>query len=226
MSKRPAHSLKPLPDSKRMSHSDDNEARRHALYAKRDSLRAQQAERIEQSRRNEQVAAFQQGLGQDLDAAGVRHEVLWPWTAPRRGPVERYPIGFASIHWPLVPDAVSRFGGDDQSRKELLDEALADLGIPPGRQVTVDWYVERMPRVVMSAADLSAQALRLLRASHDTWVYDANDSWVIEVYHEGDVTHARGPGRHEDAGDGWRPTRRGNQGQPSASLQTDEPPQE
>jgi hypothetical protein len=73
---------------------------------------------------------------------------------------------------------------------------------------------------------VSAQALALLRASHDTWVYDAVDRWVIELYHEGEVTYARRPGLEEHAGDGWRPKRRGNLGRPSATLQADEPPAE
>ncbi|QNP41708.1 hypothetical protein [Lysobacter solisilvae (ex Woo and Kim 2020)] len=184
--------------------SDDTSAQRHAaLLAKREQLYAQQAERMAQQRHAENVAHFERYLGAALAQAGVRHELLWS-TETRRGPLTRYPIGFASVRWDRVPHAVSTPGGSDAELKELFDAALAALAIAPATEVIVDWCIVGRPRVALSAADASTHAVALMRHASDMWLYADDAPWLIEVYHEGSVTYAAQPGREEDAGDGWR----------------------
>jgi hypothetical protein len=186
-----------------MSTDDTPADRRHALLARRDQLYAEQAQRMASRRQTENEARFQRHLGATLTRAGVRYELLWHHDV-RRGPLSRYPIGFASVRWDRVPQAVSEQGGSDAAQATLLVAALLALGIAPSATVIVDWCRDDLPRVALSAADASAHALALLRHGSDTWVYADDAPWLIEVYHEGSVTYARGPGRPEDAGDGWR----------------------
>src|SRR5688500_2489687 len=100
--------------------SDDTPAhRRKVLLARREQLRAQQAERLAQQRQADNAVRFQRHLGAALEQAGVRHELLWD-TGVRRGPLTRYPIGFASVRWDRVPHAVTTQGGTDAIAKELF----------------------------------------------------------------------------------------------------------
>lgn len=186
-----------------MSTDDTPADRRQALLARREQLYAQQARRMAQKQQAEDEASFQRYLGAELTSAGVRFELRWADDAPR-GPMARYPIGFASVHWGRVPHAVSVQGGSDDERKDLLDAALCALGIGSSTRVTVDWCRSGLPRVVLSAADASAHALALMQHASDMWVYAQDAPWLIEIYHEGSVTYADRPGRPEDAGDGWR----------------------
>ena len=190
-----------------MNTDDTANDRRQALFAKRAQLHAQQAQRMAQRRQAENEASFQRHLGAALTAAGVRYELLWARDV-RRGPLALYPAGFASVRWDRVPHAVSAQGGTDTMAKALLDAALRALVIDPSSTVIVDWGIEAVPRVALSAADLSAQALALIQHSSDVWVYAEHAPWLIEVYHEACVTYASGPGRPEDAGDGWRRDKR------------------
>lgn len=186
-----------------MSTHDIPADRHQELLAKREQLRAAQAERTAQREQADKEARFARHLGAALAAAGVRHELLWQRDV-RRGPLTSYPIGLASVRWDRVPHAVTREGGYDEGQKALLVAALLALRIAPSAQVIVDWCVDSEPRVVLSAADAATQALALIRNGADTWVYAEDAPWLIEVYHEGSVTYASGPGRPEDAGDGWR----------------------
>lgn len=191
--------------------TDDTPAhRREALRAKREALRARQAERMAQQRHAENAARFHRRLGTALAQAGVPHELLWR-DDTRKGPLATYPIGFASIRWDRVPHAVGAYGGSDEQLKVLFDEALRAMAIAPDTTVIVDWCVDGLPRVALSASDASIHAIDLMRCSSDMWVYAEETAWVIEVYHEGTLTYAEHPGLPEHAGDGWRPKRRGNQ---------------
>lgn len=192
--------------------TDDTPAdRREALLAKRDALREQQAQRMAQQRHAENAAHFHRHLGAMLEQARVPHELLWRKDT-RKGPLTTYPIGFASIRWDRVPHAVGTYGGTDEQMKVLFDEALRALRIAPDTTVIIDWCIDGLPRVALSARDASTHAIALMRHSSDMWVYAEDAPWVIEAYHEGMLTYAQGPGRPEDAGDGWRPKRRGNHG--------------
>lgn len=191
-----------------MSQSDATDARRRALYAKRDELRAQQAARMERRRREELVADFRRWKGAWLAEAAFPHELLWQWDAPPEGPVGRYAFAFSGIDWQLVPDSVTRYGGIESALKELLDDALDALGIAPAHRVHVDWSDGSMPRLVLSAADLSRHAETLMRWGSDLWVFDPDDAWIIEIYHEGTLSYAARPGLPEHAGFHWKKTRR------------------
>ena len=194
--------------------------RRDALLARRDALRARQAERMAQQQHAEQIARFDRHLGAALTQAGVRHEVLWGRQV-RKGPLLHYPIGFASVHWDLVPHAVSVYGGSDEALKTLLDDALRALAIAAGATVIVDWGMAGEPRLALSAADASTHAIALMRHGSDMWVYADDAAWLIEVHHEGTLTHAARPGLPEHAGDGWRPKRRGNRERPPDMTEAD-----
>lgn len=191
-----------------MSQSDDIDARRRALYAKRDELRAQQAARMEQRHREEMVANFQRWKGAWLAEAAFPHELLWPWDQPPAGPIGRYAFAFSGIDWCLVPDSVTQYGGVESCLKELLHEAIEALGIAPERRVHVDWSSGSMPRLVLAAADLSRHAETLMRWDWDMWVFDPGGTWVIEIYHEGTLSYAARPGLPEHAGFYWKKKRR------------------
>jgi hypothetical protein len=191
-----------------MSQPDDTDARRLALYAKRDELRAQQAARMEQRRREALVEGFRRWHGEWLDEAAFPHEVLWPWDAPPAGPIGNYAFAFSGIDWQLVPGSVSRYGGIESALKELLDEALEALGIAPACRVHLDWSGGSMPRLVLAAADLSRHAETLMRWGSDLWVFDPDARWIIEIYHEGTLSYAAHPGLPEHAGFHWMKKRR------------------
>lgn len=185
---------------------EDPGARRAALAAKRDVLFARQAGREAQQQHAEDVAAFHRFHGAALEAAGARFALLWD--AARRGPLTTYPIGFASIHWALVPHAVSAYGASPEHLKALLEGALHALRIAPETTVIVDWCRSGLPRVALPAADACTHALALMRCSSDTWVYAEGAAWVVEIHHDDRLTYADRPGLPEHAGDGWRPGRR------------------
>lgn len=193
-----------MTDPQPVSTDDDTrDARRAALYAKREQLRAGQAARMAQQEQAGHVANFEHWLGAALDQAGVRHEVLWD-DGVRLGPLTLYPIGFASVQWDRVPHAVAEEGYTDAGQKRLLDEALRALALAPTATVIVDWAEHGKPRLALAVADVSAHGLMLIQHGHDMWVYADDAAWLIEVYHEGAVTYADRPGRPEHAGDGWR----------------------
>lgn len=183
--------------------NDNTAARLAALHAKRDRLRAEQAARTAHREHAEHVAHFQRGLGAALDRAGVRYEALWD-DAVRPSPLALYPIGFASVRWDRVPQAVSAEGYTDAGQKTLLDEALCALGLAPTDTVIVDWLRHGEPRLALSVADVSAHGLALIQHGSDMWVYADGSAWLIEIYHEGTVSYADRPGAPEHAGDGWR----------------------
>lgn len=178
-------------------------ARQAALYAKRDRLRAEQAARTAQRAYGEHVARFERWLGAALDQAGVHYEALWDDTV-RPSPLALYPIGFASVRWDRVPQAVSAEGHTDAGQKALLDEAMRALGLAPTDTVILDWLRQGEPRVALSVADASAHGLALIQHGPDMWVYADHATWLIEIYHEGTVSYAVQPGAPEHAGDGWR----------------------
>ncbi|KGQ19274.1 hypothetical protein LF41_2920 [Lysobacter dokdonensis DS-58] len=186
-----------------MTHQDEPETRRAALAAKRDALYAQQAQRTARQRHAEEVADFHRYHGAALEAAGARFELLWD-TDTRRGPLTRYPIGFASVHWSLVPHAVVEHGATQAHLAELLERALHALRVAPASTVIVDWGVSRMPRVVLSSADACTHAIALMRGGSDMWVYAEEGAWLVEVHHDDRVTYADRPGLPEHAGEGWR----------------------
>ena len=186
-----------------MTSDDTPAARREALLAKRELLREQQAQRMAAQRHADNVARFERYLGAGLAAAGVQHEVLWDG-AVRRGPLARYPIGFASVRWDRVPEAVTAHGGSDDELSTLFDAALQALAVARTTTVLLEWCIDGLPRVALAAVDASAHALVLMRHAADMWVYADDADWLVEIYHEGQVTYAARPGRAEDAGDGWR----------------------
>jgi hypothetical protein len=175
--------------------------RREELLAKRDSLRAEQALRMARRQREEEVDAFHRGRGAVLDAAGVRYGLLWP-EDERVGPLTAYPIGFASVRWDLVPHAVRVAVGTDNWIRQHFEEALLALGVAPDTELILDWCVGGTPRVRLRAADLCTHAVELLRS--EAWVYEPTGTWLVEMHHDGILSHADGPGKPEHAGDGWR----------------------
>lgn len=186
-----------------MSTEDTPASRREALLAKREQLRAQQAQRMAAQRHADDLAAFERQLGAALAQAGTQYELLWD-AGERRGPLSRYPIGFASVRWDKVPHAVGAHGATDDGQAALVERALRALAVAPASTVIVDWCRDGLPRVALPAADASRHARALLRHSCDTWIYAEDAQWLVEVYHEGQVTYADRPGAAEDAGDGWR----------------------
>lgn len=182
---------------------DTSAARRAALLAKREQLRAQQAEHMARQRQADDVARFERALGTTLADAGVAFDVLWQRDVPI-GPLSRYPIGFASVRWDRVPEAMCLQGGSDEALREAFVDALGALAIAPDTRVIVDWCIGGQPRVALSATDAATHAVALMQQAADTWVYAEGAAWLIEIYHEGQVHYAAQPGAEDDAGDGWR----------------------
>lgn len=176
-----------------MAGTDDADARRQELYAKRDLLRQQQAERMEILRRETLRANFARWHGAYLTDNGIAHELLWDWDHPPAGPIVHYPFAFSGIDWRFVRGAVSTYGGFERWLRELLIEALDALGITPAHRVHLDWDSSSMPRLVLSAGNLMQHAETLMRWSSDLWVFDPDDTWIVEIYHEGTLSYARAP---------------------------------
>lgn len=185
-----------------MSGKDGNDARRDALYAKRDALRAAQAARMEQRRREELVARFERWHGGYLAEAGIAHELLWDWDAPPPGPLATYAFAFSGIDWRHVPEGVTEAGAYPPFVQALFDDAFAALGVAPARRVHVDWSSGSMPRLVLQAGDLVRHAAELVGWGWDLWVFDPDATWIVEVYHEGTLSYAPRPGAPEHAGHG------------------------
>lgn len=157
-------------------------------------------------RREDEIAEFIDRYGGKLDDAGVQYEMIWSEKTQVPKTYVLYPIGFASVHWELVPHARKRFVALDHYLRQEFDEAVSELGLSPDAKVVVDWGLGGLPRIRLRLADVSEHAVHLLRS--EAWVYDPDGIWLIERYHEGDLTYAARPGRPDHAGDGWRPPQR------------------
>ena len=171
---------------------DDPAARRLALSAKRDALYARQAERTAQQAHAGEVAAFHRYHGAALEAAGVRHALLWD-AETRRGPLATYPMGFSSIRWDRVPHAVGEHFENDARLAALFADALRALQVAPETTVIADWCRSGLPRVALSAADACAQVVALMRCASDMWVYAEDATWVVEIHHDDRLTYADRP---------------------------------
>jgi len=172
--------------------SDDADARRRELFAKRDILRAQQAERETLRKRQAAVAEFERWHAPYLAEHAVDHVVLWPWESPPAGPINRYPVAGSGIDWWNVDDAVRRPAELPSFLRALFDEAFEDLCVPYDRIVHAYWG-SRAQRLALKAGDLAAHAHELSRWSSDLWVFDPDADWLIEVYHEGRFGYAPRP---------------------------------
>jgi len=180
--------------------------RRAYLLTKRGTLRAEQEQRIATKRRDDEIGQFIDRYGGKLNDAGVQYEMVWSEQTQVLKTYVLYPIGFASVHWELVPHARRRFVELNHYLRREFDDAVSELGLSPDTKVVVDWCVGGLPRIRLRLADVSEHAVHLLHS--EAWVYDPDGIWLIERYHEGDLTYAERPGRPEHAGDGWRPDRR------------------
>jgi hypothetical protein len=183
--------------------------RRAYLLARRDTLRAEQEQRAASQRRADELSAFMNWYGAELDRAGAQYEIIWPEEMGVRKTYTLYPVGFASIKWELVPHARQRMVVRDQHLRGEFDAASTELGLSPDTMVVVDWAVGGHPRIRLRLSDLSAHAVHLLRT--EAWVYDPGGVWLIELHHDGWLNYADRPGLPEHAGAGWRSL----QGQPS-----------
>ncbi len=181
-----------------MVESDD---RRAELKAKREQLYQRQAEATARQQRARDFEDFRRGIGSVLDEAGVAYQLLWPDDRSPAGPLATYPIGFASVHWPLVPEAVS-VEGWHPDRGACVAEAFQALGVQPEATVVVDHCVGGTPRVQLAARDFLVHAEDLIR--YESWLYELQGTWLVEVYHEGTISYAPRPGSPEVAGDRWR----------------------
>ena len=181
-----------------MAESDD---RRAELKAKREQLYQRQAEATALRQRARDLDDFRRGIGSALDEAGVAYQLLWPDDGSPAGPLATYPIGFASVHWPLVPEPVS-VEGWHQDRGVFVGQAFEALGVQPQTMIVVDHCVGGTPRVQLAARDFLAHAEDLIR--FESWLYELQGTWLVELYHEGTISYAPRPGSPEVAGDRWR----------------------
>ncbi|GAB1595624.1 hypothetical protein [Lysobacter claricitrinus] len=174
-----------------MTDSDDRDARRRELQARRETLFAAQRSRDEARERARTVAEFERWHGGDL--AGVPHVLHWSWDADDAVRFPAYPWAFSGIDWARVPESNTRYGGTEAIQAELLAGALADLGVAPDRLLRLQWGVAHLPDVTLACADAVRLAEQLMRWNSDLWIHDPTDVWGIEIYHEGTVSHARRP---------------------------------
>ena len=175
--------------------------RYHTLRGKRAELLRNQAEATARTQRRQDEDAFRRAQGAALEDAGIVYQLLWPDDGSAKGPLGTYPIGFASVHWPLVPDVMSDFA-QGAERVPVVARALTELGVAPATAIVVDSCLGGTPRIMLTAQDFLTCAEVLL--GHEAWLYELDGSWLIEVYHEGTVSYARRPGSAELAGDAWR----------------------
>ena len=179
----------------------DGTDRRAALEAKREQLYRRQREAAARQQRARDLEDFRRGPGAVLDEADVAYRLLWPEDGSPEGPLGTYPIGFSSVHWPLVPDAVSA-PASRPFRGTCVGEAFDALGVTPETTIILDHCVVGTPRVELTAQDFLAHAEVLI--GHEAWLYGPQGSWLVEVYHEDIVSYAARPGSPEVAGDRWR----------------------
>lgn len=175
--------------------------RHHALRARRAELFRKQAEATARAQRSQDEDAFRRGPGAVLDEAGIDYQLLWPDDGSAKGPLATYPIGFASVHWPLVPEVISDFA-QGVERVSVVARALTELGVAPTTAIVVDSCLGGTPRVMLAAQDFLTCAEVLL--GHEAWLYELDGCWLIEVYHEGTISYAKRPGSADSAGDSWR----------------------
>lgn len=175
--------------------------RRAELKAKREQLYQRQTEATARRQRARDLEDFRRGPGSVLDEAGIAYRLLWPEDGSSDGPLAAYPIGFSSVHWPFVPDAVSA-PASRPFRGVCVGEAFEALGVMPETTIILDHCVVGTPRVELTAQDFLAHAEVLI--GHEAWLYGLQGSWLVEVYHEDVVSCAARPGSPKVAGDRWR----------------------
>jgi hypothetical protein len=171
-----------------MTEPEDSDALRQA---RRELLLARHAEKQRQQQRKDAMDAFACWHGAYLQQSGVRHAVHWD--RPARSPLSRYPIGFASVDWDLVPEAIRSGIADEDEIGPLVAGALSALAVARSCEPWIDWGVSTMPWLAMAASDLPAHAIELSRWSSDLWIYDPEATWLIEIRHDGQFAYAPGP---------------------------------
>jgi len=174
-----------------MTEPEDSDALRQATQARRELLLARKAEQQRQRQRQDAMDAFARWHGAYLQQSGVRHAAHWD--PPARSPLSRYSIGFASVDWDRVPEAIrSEIAGEDEIGP-LVGAALSALAVAQSCELWIDWGVSTMPWLAMAASDVPTHATELSRWSSDLWIYDPEATWLIEILHDGQFAYAPGP---------------------------------
>lgn len=164
--------------------------RLQALRARRDALRAAQAERVERARRDALVADFDRWRGRELRESGMAHGVHWPWDAPPCGPAPQYPLAFSGVDWRRVPHAVIATSAYAPFVQGLFAEAFDALGIADARCVHVEVSSASMPRLTLAPLDLVRHINAMAGWHSDPWVFRPGEPWLIELYHDGTLSFA------------------------------------
>lgn len=173
-----------------MTAPEDSDAAYQSKQARRELLLARQAEQRRQQQHDDAVDAFARWHGAYLQQAGVRHAVHWD--PPARSPLSGYPIGFASVDWGRVPEAIRSEFSDDGEIGPLVDAALSALEVASACELWIDWGVSTMPWLEMSAGDVGTHVAEMSRWSSDLWIYAPAATWLIEIRHDGQFAYAPG----------------------------------
>jgi hypothetical protein len=174
-----------------MTAPEGSDAAHQSKVARRELLLARQAEQRRQQQHDDAVDAFARWHGAYLQQAGVRHAVHWD--PPARSPLSGYPIGFASVDWDRVPEAIRSDIADEGEIGPLVAAALSALAVAQSRELWIDWGVSTMPWLAMAASDVPSHATELSRWSSDLWIYDPKATWLIEILHDGQFAYAPDP---------------------------------
>lgn len=124
---------------------------------------------------------------------GFDHELIandFEWV---RWIVGRFPGGGKRIDWSEIPNAEREIGGIDHL------SAFVEAHMPPAlieaNPSVIVLSAARRTAVRSSLTDALGHLFHIAAASHDVWVFDPSDTWLLEWWHEGEWAFGLGSDR-------------------------------
>ncbi|MEM8638537.1 MAG: hypothetical protein AAGG51_06980 [Cyanobacteria bacterium P01_G01_bin.54] len=94
------------------------------------------------------------------------------------------------VDWRKVPGSTRQNWHTAQDRIERVTDCLVSYAHNLESDIVIAW-LENKPALRVKVGDGRACLTEILEVDWETWIYDPEDNWLIESYHEGEVCSGR-----------------------------------
>jgi hypothetical protein len=103
-----------------------------------------------------------------------------------------FPIAsWGRIDWKRVPDRECYRWSDRSEASGLFTRVTRNLN--RDSNVSVMWTDAMKPVLLLELATVARHLMRILDVDWDCWIFDREEGWCIESYHEGELCVGRSP---------------------------------
>lgn len=121
-----------------------------------------------------------------INRSDVEYEAVASWLETT------FPISsWGRIDWGRVPDARCSSWSSTADLVYQLQQ-LADFP-KVQHEVAVMWTDDEKPLIMLPFRAVLRHAARVVEVDWDCWIFDPNDAWCIEVYHEEELCYGIAP---------------------------------